>query len=335
MAIKDVIAGLTGLGQAAAAYMPYEAAGDTMQSLQDAAAQYTAGAQELGQTSTAPVQFTPFSVRTPSSTMNVTEGGGYDVTLGGPQQAIQAGLLGQAQTAAGANIDPTAYQQLSQQAMTGAQGYLNQPVATSADLYQQMQAAQAAQQQRQRLEMENRLAGQGRLGVGTSMYGGTPEQLAMEKAFAEQGINNWMQAQTLAPQLAAQNTANASALFGLGSQAAMSPYQQQLANIQNISGALGAAYMPEQQALAALAPAAQFANIQQSGNIAESEGLYKTGIAGLQAQAESQKAISNLEAARVSALADALGGLFAPTVVPEGGKTTQSPIMTALTGLFK
>jgi hypothetical protein len=320
-----VIADLLNVGgQAAAAYLPYEAAGQTMTDLQNAAAQYTTGAQQLGQTASAPVQFTPFSVRTPSSTMNVTEGGGYDVTLGGPQQAIQAGLLGQAQAAAGAGIDPTAYQQLSQQAMAGAQGYLGQPTASAADIYSQMQAAQAAQQERQRLEMENRLAGQGRLGVGTAMYGGTPEQLAMEKAFAEQGMNNWMQAQTLAPQLAAQQTANASALFGLGSQAAMSPYQQQAANLQNITGALGAAYVPEQQALAALSPAAQFANIQQSGNIAESEALYKSGIAGLQGQAEAQKAISNLESARVSALADALGGLFT------GSGTADSPVTAIL-----
>jgi hypothetical protein len=34
--------------------------------------------------------------------------------------------------------------------------------------------------------LEERLANQGRLGVRTAMFGGTPEQLALEKAIAEQ-----------------------------------------------------------------------------------------------------------------------------------------------------
>ena len=320
--ISDLI---TGGSQAALAYLPYEAAGQTMSDIQSAAGQYAQGAADIGQQAAATTEFTPFSIRTPSATTSVTAGGGYDVGLGTPQAALQQSLLSQAQAGAGANIDPTAYQQLSQQALMGAQGYLGQPTATAADIYSQLQAAQAGQQQRQQLELENRLAAQGRLGVGTAMYGGTPEEFAMQKAFAEQGTANWLQAQQLAPQLAAAQTQNASALFGLGSQAALSPYQQQAANLQNITGALSTSYIPEPQALAALTPSAQFANIQQSGNIAQGEALYKSGIAGLQAQAEGQKAVSELESARVDALAKALGGLFAKG---DDGTSTVSSVAT-------
>ena len=35
------------------------------------------------------------------------------------------------------------------------------------------------EEERQRLEMEQRMAAQGRLGVRTAQFGGTPEQLAL------------------------------------------------------------------------------------------------------------------------------------------------------------
>lgn len=307
----DVLSDLiSGGAQAALAYLPYESAGDTMKDIQAAAGTYASGAEALGEKAAGTTQFTPFTVRTPSATTSVGAGGALDVGLGTTQQGIQQGLLGQAQAGAGATVDPSAYQGLSSAALQGAQTALGQPTATAADIYSQLQQSQAGEQERQRIALENRLAAQGRLGVGTSLYGGTPEELAMQKAFAEQSSANWLQAQQMAPQLAAMQTQNASSLFGLGSQAALSPYQQQAANLQNVTGALSASFMPEQQALAALSPAAQMANIQQSGNIAQSEALYKSGIAGLQAQAEGQKAVSELEAARVDALAKALGGLF-------------------------
>ena len=48
-----------------------------------------------------------------------------------------------------------------------------------------LNAHMAPQQERERLDLENRLQGQGRLGVRTDMFGGTSEQLSMAKAQAE------------------------------------------------------------------------------------------------------------------------------------------------------
>jgi len=53
------------------------------------------------------------------------------------------------------------------------------------EVYQRIRAAQSPEEERQRLSLENRLASQGRLGVSTEQFGGTPEQFALAKAQSE------------------------------------------------------------------------------------------------------------------------------------------------------
>lgn len=81
-----------------------------------------------------------------------------------------------------------------QQGMMNQYGNLAQSFAGQAgmdqsgrenDIYQRIRAMQSPEEQRQQLELESRLAAQGRTGVRTNMYGGTPEQLALSKARAE------------------------------------------------------------------------------------------------------------------------------------------------------
>ena len=50
------------------------------------------------------------------------------------------------------------------------------------EVYDRIRATQLGEEERQRLALEERLASQGRLGVQTAMFGGTPEQLALAKA---------------------------------------------------------------------------------------------------------------------------------------------------------
>ena len=54
-----------------------------------------------------------------------------------------------------------------------------------ADIYNRLRAIQSPEEQRQQMALEERLQQQGRGGVATNLYGGTPEQLAMQKARAE------------------------------------------------------------------------------------------------------------------------------------------------------
>ena len=61
-----------------------------------------------------------------------------------------------------------------------------QRAGREADIFQRLEAVQAPERERARLQLEERLLGQGRSGVRTSMFGGTPEELALNKAIEEQ-----------------------------------------------------------------------------------------------------------------------------------------------------
>lgn len=498
---QEILSGLLGAGGSlAAAYLPYEATSGEMSALKDIVSGFKTDVGALSEELTGVSQFKPFTVTTPTGTTDVAEGGGLTMQLGQVPGAIQTGLLGSAQTAAGAlgglapdvsGLQQTALagagtalegataqdqalaaQQLAMQGLftgqlgtfglpqqtlegltgtallgaqagleaqapdvtgaytgisapsvsqaagdvasqylTAGQQALGAATPTASSLYQDIRAMQTPEEERQRLALENRLAAQGRLGVSTAAYGGTPEQLALAKAQEEARNTAAFQATQMADQLAtsAQNraqqltaqglnaeqvqaqlnaegfgqamqlaTAGISAqqaqqglesgqqamatqlaqlgltgtqagqqlttqqlsnltglqqatmagatgqqalqqgalglgtgLFGLGAQAAQLPQQMTAADIANLQGMLGAAYIPQTQQIAAMTPAVQLANIAQAARQGELEALYKTGIAGLQAQAEGAGAVATLEAQRSRALADALQGLFA------------------------
>lgn len=54
------------------------------------------------------------------------------------------------------------------------------------DFYDKLQNMRGPQQERDQADLTNRLAAQGRTGVRTNLYGGTPEELALQKAIQEQ-----------------------------------------------------------------------------------------------------------------------------------------------------
>lgn len=307
-----ILDGLLGLGgMAASAYLPYQESGSQIDYLKGQIPGYLTQAQDITNRAVQEAQFTPFTVKTGTGTTSVGAGGAIDQTLGAQGQAIQSGLLGQAQQGAGTTVNAAPYSALSQQALGQVGGMLGQATPTAADLYSQMQAAQAPEIQRQQLALENRLAAQGRLGVGTAAYGGTPEALAMQKAIQEQSSNNWLQAQQLAPQLGAQNIANAASMFGLGTQAAASPAQLQAQNLANTTAALQAGYMPQQQQLATLTAASPFSQLATSAALSRAEQLSSGGQYGLEALVGGNANIANLEGMRTQALANTLAGMFA------------------------
>jgi len=266
-------------GAATAAYLPYEAAGKTMEDLATQGPALAQQATALGKEAAGYAGFTPFSVRTATGGQtDVGAGGGYTMGLGAQEQAIQDAMASQLTG-------------LTQQQLPTAQG-----------LFDQMQTAQQGANNRARLELENRLAAQGRLGTRTAAYGGTPEQLAMEKAMQEQTAANFLQAQQLAPQIQGQN-------------------------IQNMQGLLGNYYAPQQQQLAALGAGTNLANIATSAGLGQSEAIYKGGIEGLESQQAVNTALANLEASRVNALADALSGVFASTGVDGTGDSAWEQLL--------
>jgi len=116
--------------------------------------------QALNQT-----QFRPFTVTTGLGNLQATPEGGYGMTLSPDQQALQNQLFGGAQ---------------------GFYGQATQPLQQrTQDVYNQLRAIQTPEEQRQQLALEERLMGQGRLGLNTAQYGGAPEQFALAKAQEE------------------------------------------------------------------------------------------------------------------------------------------------------
>ena len=270
----DELAGLLGgAGAAASAILPYTMSQEAIDQLKAIGSEMGARGPELGALASEATEFEPFTVTTGAGTTEVGPTGGYTQTLAETPQAIQEGLLSGALAA-----------------IPGAQ-------VTPEQLYAQIQEARQPGIERQRLALEQRQFAQGRGGVQTAAYGGTPEQLALEQSLREQESRDMLTALTQAGALTGQN-------------------------IQNIQGMLTGGYTPQTQALATLSPAANLAQIAQSGRLGESEALYKGGIAGLETEAAGLTGAANLEAARTKALGDTLAQFFG---VQMAQGQTQSP----------
>ena len=240
------------------------------------------GAQQIMEGST----FRPFTVTTGLSTAQTDPTGGYSLNLSPQQQFYQDELFG---TAAG-----------MLQRATGDQTSREQQV------FDRMQAMMAPQQERERLALEERLQGQGRLGVRTSMFGGTPEQFAMSKAQEE-----------------AKNTAAIQAM-----QQAMA---QQGQEAQIGQGLFQMGYLPTQQAMASLAPGINMADIAgalQRQGIQASTALQQSGLesdVGMRAAASAAE--QNMYQTLLNISSNALG--------TSSGQESQQGILSAIAELFK
>jgi len=148
--------------------------------------------------------FQPFTVTSGLANVGTTAEGGFNVNLSPEQQALQSDLLSQAQSAFG---------EIGADRATREQ-----------EIYNNLVALRQPQQEREQSELAQRIQAQGRTGLMTSAYGGTPEQLAMNKAIQEQRSADALMAMSQAGQERTQ-------AFELG------------------QGLLGASYNPQRQAL--------------------------------------------------------------------------------------
>ena len=213
------------------------------------------GALDIAQMGLDQTQFRPFTVTTATGGQFGTQidptTGQFTTTMGlSPQeQAMQQQLFGGAGQ----------FFEQAQQPTTGREQ----------EIFERLRAVQTPEEQRQRLALEERLASQGRLGVQTAQFGGTPEQLALAKAQEE-----------------AQNTAAVQAM-----QQAQAEQMQQAQLGQQM---LGASYLPQGQLLAATQPSQQLAEFQ-SGLQQYGAGLFgETAMSGLEQQLLMERARANL-----------------------------------------
>jgi hypothetical protein len=174
--------------------------------------------------------------------------------------------------------------------LAGSQGMFEaaetDTAAREQQVFQRMMDSINPQRERERLALEERLQGQGRLGVQTSMFGGTPEGLAMAKAQEEAYSRNMLGAMEFAG-------------------------QEQQRQAQLGAGMLSAGYIPQAQLLGALTPGMTTAE-QRRQSISQATGAYgETYATGLEALLQSALGQAGIAGGFGTSMASAaLGGLF-------------------------
>jgi hypothetical protein len=258
--------------------------------------------------------FKPFTVTSGTSQVQATPEGGFNIGLSPQALANQQALQAQANYymtqpvqgfnrlgALGTQTGDLASQFLSQASVP--------TMGQEQDVYNRIRAMQSFEEQRQRMALEERLFNQGRGGVSTNMYGGTPEQLAMAKAQAEaQNQASLMAMQQAQAQQLQQ--ADLGQRFGtLSGQLAGTGMGLQQAQQQLGLGALGASYLPEQQALGMLSAAAPYASIADIAR-RQGAGLYgETAMSGMDALMAGQMGQGTLIGGIVPGVVQGLGNV--------------------------
>ena len=214
---------------------------------------------------TAPdVTFQPFTV-TGSAGSTTAGPGGTTYNLSPEQQAMQQQLFG------------------------GASNFFSQamqdPAQREQAVFDRMMTAMSPSQERERLALENRLASQGRLGVQTSQFGGTPEGLALAKAQEEQRYTAMLGAMQQAQAEQAQQA-------GLGS-----AFMQQ-------------SYAPMQALLTEFSPGLRTASLADVARRQQGEFDYETQLANLEGVLGQRQALGNLFSGSLSSAGDLLGGII-------------------------
>lgn len=350
---------LTGSGNTAATVLAGLGAADQMGNISATQQNYANTVNSMMQQLPSQVEFKPYTVTSGLGSTQTTPTGGVTSTLGGQQQALSnAGLGGaqqfmqQAQQAnpmlgaqaglfgtmlgnyqgnpATANVASLANQYGALAGQAG-QGLLQDTTAREQDIYNRIRAAQTPEEQRAQAALEERLAAQGRLGVSTAQYGGTPEQLAIAKAREEAKNSAMLSAMQQAGAERQQDLATATGLTGLagnlatglgglnaqdlqnqlalagGSQAALA---QQL-GLQQGYGQLGAGmmqmgYTPYEQMRADFAMSNYPAQLAASGRETGVGLLSQLGLGGLAEQTKLETLRNNL----LNQMYQTAGGLF-------------------------
>ena len=220
--------------------------------------------EPLPQVSAPDISFQPFTVT--SGQGSVTGGpSGTTYALNPQQQAMSDKLFGGA-----------------------GQFYTNAMQDTAGretDIYNRIRAAQTPEENRQRLALEERLLQQGRSGVRTNLYGGSPEQLAMAKYQAER-----------------QDSAMLTAM--------QQAQAEQLQQAGLASQFLQESYAPQAAMLSAFAPALDVASMVDVANRQKGEFGMKAEIANLNAALGQQTGYARLYGDIYGGLLGGLGGLL-------------------------
>jgi hypothetical protein len=203
------------------------------------------------------------------------------------------------------------------------------------EVYDRIRATQIAEEERQRLALEERLASQGRLGVRTAMFGGTPEQLALAKAQESAQNQAALMAMQQAQQEQQQQAALGAQFAGLGSglagQRQALEAAQQARALQALQGGMGlatgglgleqaqqqiglgalqGAYVPQAAMLSAFSPALNVASMADVARRQQGEFDLEAQMANISGLVGQRAALASLYAGIYGGLGSGLGGLL-------------------------
>ena len=254
MSIWDQITGITSMAGSAAL------ANQGIKEARDAGTAQQTALTDMANKYQSDIQFKPYTVTGATGSSTFAPGGGSS-TLSPQLQALMNQLL----TSSGGMFSGAA-QPIDQRAM---------------DVTAQLEAASAPSRQREQLAMEQRLFNQGRGGLQTSQYGGSPEQFAFAKALEEQRAQNALTGRTQA----------------------MNEQQQQF-NLGQ--GLFSSAFMPQQQMNQQTQVNTPFAELISR---AQSQGAVTGGelaAQGTQARIAGETQANNLRQSQLQALMNSL-----------------------------
>ena len=203
--------------------------GDAYDKLGDIGDDAWTRSQAIGDQSAGIADFQGYGVTGPTGTTNVDAIGNVNMQLNQRDQEYANYLQNQSQHAA--NPDNVG-NQFGNTSYGAAQGMIPGLTGSSSgreqEIYDRIRAMQRPDEIRQNTALGSQLAAQGRTGLRTGQYGGSPEQLALDKARAE-GMNS---ASYEAINLARQQQEQQANIFGmLGQQGTQATSNQgQLAN---------------------------------------------------------------------------------------------------------
>jgi hypothetical protein len=288
------------LGDLAATGLSAAALNDAMRRLSSVGEAAATGAQEIGRQAQTDAAFQPFTVTTGFGEVGATPEGGFTTTMSPQQQArqealsgITGGLLG-TYTPRGMG-GRSGIEQQALEGTTGALTALGAPMATrEADVFERIRAVQRPEEERQRLALQDRLLSQGRLGLQTAAYGGSPEQFALAQAQEEARNRAALSAIQQAGAERQQDLASAQGLFDLSTRAATVPGALTAADLSNIQQSLALETVPEQTLLSTLAPAINIASIADLGRRQGAGYAAEGGMSGLELAVQTDLARADL-----------------------------------------
>jgi phage shock protein A len=227
---------------------------------------------------------------------------GFDIGLSPQQQLIESGFLDQVTTA---QTLPSDISTLPSTLRTGATNLFNEATTGRAtreqEIFDRLTALRQPEQERARLALQNRLFNEGRQGLRTSQYGGTPEQLAFEKAIQEQQAQDSLLAMTQAGD-------ERQDAFSLGSGLLAQSYVPAAQQLQQATNLLQAGYTPQREAFNQLELGANIARLPLSLQRDIIEATANVGRAGMETATALEQDKGQLDIASFQALADLLGG---------------------------